>query len=71
MATQKCLHCGIVREVPPVEDKSRRHIICPDCLELAGVEWIPEPIRYKTVEDFKRAWVYPFQKPEELTEEEG
>jgi len=69
MATQKCLYCHIVREVSPLEDKSRRHTICPDCLKLAGTEWLPEAIRYKTVEEFKRAWIYPFQK--KVTEEGG
>jgi hypothetical protein len=62
MATEKCLYCHTIKEVPPVGDKSRRHIICPKCLELAGEEWLPQEIRYKTLEDFKRAWVYPFQK---------
>jgi hypothetical protein len=69
MATTKCGWCHTIKEVAPVEDNTRKLIVCPDCMKLLGVEWLPQPVRYKTLEDFKRAWVYPFQKSEKLTEE--
>jgi hypothetical protein len=65
MATEKCLWCQEIKQVPPVEDRSRRHIICPKCLELAGKEWMPQA--FLTPAQFIATWITPFQK--KLTEE--